>query len=41
MGGGYSEYPRAVRAGESIAVLDRDTPVAQLIPAREPRAFSV
>ena len=30
-----SEYLRAVRAGESIAVLDRDTPVAQLVPVRE------
>lgn len=30
-----SEYLRAVRGGESIAVLDRDTPVAQLIPVRE------
>jgi len=30
-----------VRAGESIAVLDRDTPVAQLIPVRDPRALRV
>ena len=30
-----SEYLRAVRRGESIAVLDRDTPVAQLVPVRE------
>jgi len=36
-----SEYLRAVRAGESIAVLDRDTPIAQLIPVREPRALRV
>ena len=36
-----SEYLRAVRAGESIAVLDRDTPVAQLIPVRESRALRV
>jgi prevent-host-death family protein len=36
-----SEYLRAVRAGESIAVLDRDTHVAQLIPARESRALRV
>ena len=36
-----SEYLRAVRAGESIAVLDRDTPVAQIIPVREPRALRV
>lgn len=27
-----SEYLRAVRRGETITVLDRDTPVAQLIP---------
>lgn len=27
-----SEYLRAVRRGETIAVLDRDTPVAQLVP---------
>lgn len=36
-----SEYLRAVRAGESIAVLDRDTPVAELIPVRGPRAVRV
>jgi prevent-host-death family protein len=30
-----SEYVRAVRRGESITVLDRDTPVAQIIPVRE------
>lgn len=36
-----SEYLRAVRAGESIAVLDRDTPIAQLIPVREPRALRI
>jgi prevent-host-death family protein len=30
-----SEYLRAVRRGETIAVLDRDTPVAQIVPARE------
>lgn len=29
-----SEYLRAVRNGETIAVLDRDTPVAQIIPVR-------
>lgn len=27
-----SEYLRAVRGGETISVLDRDTPVAQIIP---------
>lgn len=30
-----SEYLRAVRRGETIAVLDRDTPVAQIVPVRE------
>jgi prevent-host-death family protein len=29
-----SEYLRAVRRGETIAVFDRDTPVAQLVPVR-------
>ncbi|MSO46342.1 MAG: type II toxin-antitoxin system prevent-host-death family antitoxin [Acidobacteria bacterium] len=36
-----SEHLRAVRAGESIAVLDRDTPVAQLIPVSASRALRV
>jgi prevent-host-death family protein len=30
-----SEYLRAVRRGETIAVLDRDTPVARIVPLRE------
>lgn len=30
-----SEYLRAVRRGETIAVLDRDTPVAEIVPFRE------
>lgn len=30
-----SEYLRAVRGGQTIAVLDRDTPVAHLVPIRE------
>ena len=30
-----SEYLRAVRNGETISVLDRDTPVAQIVPVRE------
>ncbi len=30
-----SEYLRAVRRGETIAVLDRETPVAQIIPMRD------
>lgn len=36
-----SEHLRAVRAGESIAVLDRDTPIAQLIPIREARTLRI
>lgn len=36
-----SEYLRAVRRGESIAVLDRDTPVAQIVPIRERTALRV
>jgi prevent-host-death family protein len=30
-----SEYLRTVRRGETIAVFDRDTPVAQIVPFRE------
>jgi antitoxin (DNA-binding transcriptional repressor) of toxin-antitoxin stability system len=29
------EYLRAIRRGETIAVLDRETPVAQIVPLRE------
>jgi prevent-host-death family protein len=29
-----SEYLRAVRRGETVAVLDRETPVAQIVPVR-------
>lgn len=36
-----SEFLRAVRGGESITVLDRDTPIAQLIPVRERSALRV
>jgi prevent-host-death family protein len=36
-----SEYLRAVRAGETIVVLDRDTPVAQIVPIRERSALRV
>ncbi len=36
-----SEYLRAVRGGETIAVLHRETPVAQIIPVRERAALSV
>ena len=30
-----SDYLRVVRGGETIAVLDRDTPIAQLVPVRD------
>jgi len=30
-----SEYLRAVRSGETISVLDRETRIAQIIPVRE------
>lgn len=30
-----SEYLRAVRRGETLAVLDRDTPVARIVPVRD------
>ncbi len=30
-----SEYLRVVRRGETIAVFDRDTPVAQIVPIRD------
>ena len=36
-----SEYLRAVGRGETIAVLDRETPVAQIIPVRERSALRV
>ena len=36
-----SEYLRAVRGGDSIIVLDRDTPIAQLIPVRVRSALRV
>src|SRR5262245_52362392 len=36
-----SEYLRAVRGGETIAVLDRDTPVAQIVPFRERPALRI
>jgi prevent-host-death family protein len=36
-----SEYLRAVRHGETIAVLDRDTPVAQIVPVRERASLRV
>jgi prevent-host-death family protein len=36
-----SEYLRAVRRGETIAVLDRNTPVAQIVPLRDRPALRV
>jgi prevent-host-death family protein len=36
-----SEYLRAVRRGETIAVLDRETPVAQIVPVRERSALRI
>ncbi|HEV8132680.1 MAG TPA: type II toxin-antitoxin system prevent-host-death family antitoxin [Acidobacteriota bacterium] len=36
-----SEYLRAVRRGETIAVLDRETPVAQIVPVRDRSALRV
>jgi len=36
-----SEYLRAVRRGETIAVFDRDTPVAQIVPIRDRPALRI
>ena len=36
-----SEYLRAVRRGETISILDRDTPVAQIVPVRERSALRI
>ncbi|MGH9327289.1 MAG: type II toxin-antitoxin system Phd/YefM family antitoxin [Terriglobia bacterium] len=36
-----SEYLRAVRRGETISVLDRETPVAQIVPVRERSSLRV
>jgi prevent-host-death family protein len=36
-----SEYLRAVRRGEIIAVMDRETPVARIVPVRERSALRV
>lgn len=36
-----SEYLRAVRRGETIAVFDRDTPVAEIVPVRVQSAIRV
>jgi prevent-host-death family protein len=36
-----SEYLRAVRNGETISVLDRDTPVAHIVPVRKRVALRI
>jgi len=36
-----SEYLRAVRGGETVAVLDRDTPIAQIVPIRDRTALRI
>ncbi len=36
-----SEYLRAVRRGEIIAVLDRETPIAQIVPVRAVSALRI
>jgi antitoxin (DNA-binding transcriptional repressor) of toxin-antitoxin stability system len=36
-----SEYLRAGRSGETIAVLDRETPVARIVPLRERAALRI
>jgi prevent-host-death family protein len=36
-----SEYLRAVRSGQSIIVLDRETPVAHIVPVRNPPALKI
>ena len=36
-----SEHLRAVRNGETIAVFDRETPVAHIVPIRQSRALRV
>jgi antitoxin (DNA-binding transcriptional repressor) of toxin-antitoxin stability system len=36
-----SEYLRVVRGGQTIAVLDRETPIAQTVPIRERAALKI
>ncbi|MBV9612496.1 MAG: type II toxin-antitoxin system prevent-host-death family antitoxin [Acidobacteriaceae bacterium] len=36
-----SEYLRAVRRGETISVLDRETPVAQIVPVGQKSALRI
>jgi prevent-host-death family protein len=36
-----SEYLRAVRGGQSITVLDRETPIAHIVPVMSPTALKI
>jgi antitoxin (DNA-binding transcriptional repressor) of toxin-antitoxin stability system len=36
-----SQYLRAVRGGQTIAVLDRETPIAQIVPVRQRTALTI
>jgi len=36
-----SEYLRAVQRGESLTVLDRNTAIAHIVPAREQRGLRI
>jgi len=36
-----SEYLRAVRGGQTITVLDRETPVAQIVPVRDRASLKI
>jgi antitoxin (DNA-binding transcriptional repressor) of toxin-antitoxin stability system len=36
-----SQYLQAVRGGQTIAVFDRETPVAQIVPIRQRRALKI
>jgi antitoxin (DNA-binding transcriptional repressor) of toxin-antitoxin stability system len=36
-----SEYLRAVRGGQTLGVLDRETPIAQIIPFRKQAALRI
>ena len=36
-----SHYLRAVRSGQTIAVLDRETPVAHMVPIRERTSLKI
>jgi prevent-host-death family protein len=36
-----SEYLRAVRGGQTIAVLDRETPIAQIVPIRKQTTLNI